>query len=168
MRLMKAGHMRSLRLLISVALVTSASAVSAEPYRAMDVSREAIQSIDDGSIVRSAGSVQVWLFTNYWQPQPFGKQRMSRAKSLIEFDCANNRMRFLAMHFFQDRDTPLPAGEDKITPWSAIIPDAWVMTARNAVCDGDYTPMGAIKWEDYEAMVSINLAIARQAFPSLR
>lgn len=153
--------------LVGTALVLTSCPLSAQPYRVMDISREAIQAIDEGAIARTGDSARVWLFTNYWQAQPFGSKTMTRAKSLVEIDCSNHRMRLQATHFFQDRDTPLPSGDDKLTPWSAIIPDAWVMKVRNAVCDGSYGTMGAMKWEDYEEMVSINREVARRAFPTL-
>ena len=145
---------------IGLAALLSSSCLEAKPYRVMDVSHDALQALDSSSIKRVGQIASVWMFTQYWQDQPLGKETFSQVKSLAEFDCTSNRLRFQAVHFFADRNTPLPYGEDSLTHWVSIIPDAWVMKARNAACDGVYTKMGTLNWDDYDLMVRVHRQIA--------
>jgi hypothetical protein len=140
------------------------SGVEAKPFRVMDLNRETVQVLDSSTIKKNDGIASVWMFTHYWQAQPIGTRTFIQVKSLIEFDCARNRVRFAAIHFFADRETPIPSGDDQITSWNAIIPDAWVMKARNATCDGKFTSMGTPIWDNYEIMLNIHRRIAEQAY----
>lgn len=151
-------------LLIS-ALATTAQA---KPYRVMDLSRQAVQALDSGSIKRSGEIASAWLFTHFWVPQPFGSKAYTQAKARLEFDCANDKIRISALHFFADRYTLLNPGNDQVGPWNAIIPDAWVMKARNAACDGTFRLMGQMTWDDYDLMVSIHRDMADRAFRAQR
>ncbi|MEG8224043.1 hypothetical protein OSJ57_26155 [Sphingomonas sp. HH69] len=159
--------MIEVRAAMAATFLAGSSAVVAQPYKLMDLSSETMQSIDSGSVKKAGDIANVWMFTHYWRPQPFGDKVMTLIKSRVEIDCANNRMRLTAIHFFADRTTPLPSSDDKTSPWNSIIPDAWVMKVRNAACDGTYGLMGKMNWDDYEFMLSTNRDIARQTYPSI-
>jgi len=151
---------------VSATLAISTAACGAD-YRVMDLNRETLEIIDAQTIRRDASVASVWLFTQYWQGQPFAdKPPLTQVKSLMEIDCVANRWRTRAVRFFADPETPLPSPEDNPTTWKYIIPDSWTTNIRLAVCEGTFNSMGALDWHDYGSMIEAHRQIAQQRYSS--
>ena len=86
--------------LVALAVVSTATPVLARDYRLVSVNDQNMMVVDASTSKRDAqGNLQMWVTMFYKTPT----ERMSVSKSLVSFDCNQNRTRNLASAAYDDK-----------------------------------------------------------------